>query len=202
MQFSRETRAKQLAPLKWIVATGVITLLCACDPQNIYNTESQQQNTAQAEAKEQSLQPAVGYYCGNVHLTDSDEDFDANLSLQIIEDNEHSSSSTDPTDTVQVPKLAGSLTFPAIKNQGSAAYSTLPELMQATGGTEAISFTYGDYNPGTQIINLPFNVPNGPQGDYGSLSGTLNGNQFSGTWYSESSQAVGTFTLTKCGGQS
>jgi hypothetical protein len=177
-------------------------LLCGCDPQNTYNSEAAKQNTAETQAKMAELQPAEGDYCGSMYLKQADMYFVVNLTLKAVLDNAHSSSSTDPTDTVQVPKLAGAMTFPAIVNQGSAAYATLPDLMQATGGQVSLSFTYGDYNSVDSTINLPFSVPNGPQGNYGEVTGTLDGNVFSGSWYSESSRLVGTFSLNKCEGAS
>jgi hypothetical protein len=176
-----------------------MALFAGCDPQNTYNSEAAQQNTAQADAKANALHPAEGNYCGTMHLVQSNLDFEVHLTLKVVSDNVHSSSSTDPTDTVQVPKLAGTMTFPAIANEGSAAYSTLPDLIQATGGYGSVAFTYGDYNPMNHKINLPFTVPGAAQGNYGAVTGGLEGDTFTGSWYSEASQLVGTFTIDKCG---
>jgi hypothetical protein len=185
-------RARILIPL-----AGALALPFGCSPQPAYSPEALRQDTADAQAKSDSLQPAVGDYCGSMHLLKSGSDFKVELDLEVVEDNTHSSSSTDPTDTVQVPKLAGSMSFPAITNAGSAAYSSLPDLIQATGGYGTVSFSYGDYNPVNQVINLPFTLPGG-QASYGSVNGTLAGTTFSGTWFSESGQKVGTFSLARC----
>jgi hypothetical protein len=180
----------------------LLLLLAGCDSQDLYNSQNQKQATTEADAKIAALQPAVGRYCGKMHMIESDQDYDTNLSLQVVQQNIHSSTSQDPTDTVRVPMLAGSLRFPAIDAAGSDAYSTLPDLVQATGGYGAVSFSYGDYNPLNQSLNLPFAV-NGqaPGVYYGTVTGTLDGGAFTGQWYSESSRLVGSFTLTKCQGQ-
>jgi hypothetical protein len=101
------------------------------------------------------------------------------------------------------------MVFPAIRNLGDAAYETLPDLMRATGGSDHIAFTYGDYVPSTQVLNLPFTVPNYSGGDYGAVIGVLSSITttksgvsttvwtYEGTWYSDSSQAVGHFILKR-----
>ena len=101
----------------------------------------------------------------------SEADFKVELVIKRGDQNIHSSQSQDPTDTVQVPKLVGYMQFPAIESEGSAACMTLPALMEATRGFRAISFTYGDYDPLTRQIYLPFSVPGHPQGDYGEVEG-------------------------------
>lgn len=186
--------------LRTAAGLGFILLASgSCDSQSIYNSQSQQQDTEDVAARIAELQPAVGTYCGSVHMIQSDQDYQANLKLQIVEQNEHSSTSQDPTDTVRVPMLGGNLSFPALANQGQAGYSTLPDLIQATGGYGAVGFTYGDYNPLDKTVNLPFSLPGAAAGStYGSLVGTLDDSGLAGQWYSQSSQLLGTFTFTLC----
>ena len=187
-------------------AFGIVFLLClsvflvSCGKQNTYNTNAARQNSIAAFEKAKELRPAIGKYCGLMHLLKSDTDFDVELELHRGDDNIHASTSQNPVDTVQVPKLAGYMQFPAIENQGSAAYMTLPLLMEATGGYRAISFTFGDYDPLTQRIYLPFLVPGHTQGNYGEMRGTLNlaTSRFAGVWYSNSYEELGAFDLPRC----
>lgn len=176
-------------------------LLAGCGKQNTYNANSARWNSLAVSEKAKALLPAINKYCGLMHLIKHDIDFDVELLIQRGDDNIHSSVSQDPTDTIQVPKLVGYMRFVAIQDQGSAAYLTLPPLMAATGGFSAISFTYGDYDPLTRRVYLPFSVPGHTQGNYGEVRATLDTNtkHLSGVWYSNSFEELGSFDLPPCG---
>jgi hypothetical protein len=176
----------------------ILPLVNSCSQQNTYRQDAQDQNRLEATNKAKELQVVVGTYCGKMHLIQSGADFDVTLSLAQGQDNAHSTQSADPTDTVQIPKLFGEMSFPAIHNEGGAAYQTLPDLIAATGGSESVSFTYGDYDPTKQEIYLPFTVAGHDQGNYGDASCTYIQGHLHGTWLSNSYQPVGTFEMDLC----
>ncbi len=179
--------------------------LCAgCGNQPTYNANTQRWNSLAVSEKAKALQPAINSYCGAVHLIAGDADVDTVLVIQRGDDNVHSSQSQDPTDTIQVPKLVGFMRFPTVESQGSAAYMTMPALMEATGGFAVISFTYGDYDPETGHVFLPFSVPGHTQGNYGELRANLDlaSKQLSGVLYSNSYEELGSFELPPCASSS
>jgi hypothetical protein len=200
------------AVLLSLALSVVGTALYGCGKQNTYSADSDTAKALAAQAKSNALQPAVGHYTGKMHMKSGDAYFVVTLDLAVNSDNVHSSDSTDPTDTAEVPTLKGGMNFPAIENAGSSAYATLPDLMKATGGEGTVPFPYGYYVPGTQKINLPFTIP-GYSGTFGSVVGDLKSYsvldnrtgktvtvwKFTGIWYSDSSQEVGTFDFTKDG---
>ena len=183
-----------------LVSTFLALCLVGCSKQDTYNANAVRWNSLAVSEKAKALQPAVNKYCGNMHLMKSDADFDVELQMERGDDNIHSSQSQDPTDTIQVPKLVGNMKFPAIHKEGSAAYITLPALMEATGGFYAISFTYGDYDPITHRVYLPFSVPGHTQGNYGEVRAILDigTKHLVGVWYSNSYEEVGSFDLPPC----
>jgi len=175
-------------------------IFAGCGKQDTYNANTVRWNSLATSEKAKQLQPAVNHYCGIMHLLQSDADFKVELQIERGDENIHSSQSQDPTDTIPIPMLVGFMQFPAIQNQGSASYLTLPALMEATGGYQAISFTAGDYDPLTGHVYLPFSVPGHTQGNFGEVRGNLNINtkHLSGVWYSNSFEELGAFDLPPC----
>lgn len=168
-----------------------------CSKQNTYHDDAAKQSAVEAQVRDQQLAPVLGTYCGKMHLVRSGMDFDVNMIVVRGEDNVHAPQSSDPTLTVRVPKLAGSMRFPAVENAGSSAYVSMPELIQATGGYGVLPFDNGDYDPQTRQIYFPFSVP-GHQGEYGEVRGAFNNGRYTGTWLSNSYRTVGTFELNQC----
>jgi hypothetical protein len=186
--------------LRAACSLGLILLFnSSCDSQNVYNSQSQQEDTDDTAARIAELQPALGNYCGSLHMIQSDQDYQANLTLNLATQDVHSSTSQDPTSTVRLPMLGGSMTFPQLVNDKNSPYSDMPDLIQATGASGSIGFTTGDYNPLDKSINLPFTAAGSQAGTiYGSVVGTLNGNTFTAQLFTQSSQLLGTFSFTKC----
>jgi hypothetical protein len=175
----------------------ILSFLSSCGTQNTYRSDAQQNSDLETQIKTQELSPVANTYCGEMLLTQSKRNFQVVLTLYVGHQNEQSPASQDPTDIVQVPVLQGSMTFPAFSNSGGAPDDSLPDLTAAMGNHGSISFTSGDYNATQNQLSLPYTVA-GYTGDYGQITGTLQGNQLSGSWSANSFTNFGTFVLTQC----
>lgn len=175
-----------------------------CSQQNTYRDDAARQNAVESQARDQVLAQVVGSYCGKMHLKKSGLDFDVVIVLARGENNLHSPQSSDPTLNARVPKLAGSMHFPAVDAAGEDVQHAYPELYADMGGTGAVTFDNGDYTVADHRIYLPFSVPGHANGEYGEVRGTFNGGEFTGEWLSNSFKAVGTFDviLGQCTGDS
>jgi hypothetical protein len=131
-----------------------------------------------------------------MHLLKSGLDFDVVIALARGEDNLHSPQSSDPTLNARVPKLAGSMHFPAVDKEGENVQHAYPELYSDMGGTGAVTFDNGDFTLADHQIYLPFSVPGHTQGEYGEVRGNFDGSDYSGSWLSNSFKPVGTFDVT------
>jgi hypothetical protein len=76
-------------------------------------------------------------------------------------------------------------------------YANFQELFQPMGGIGRITFDFGDYNPISQDLVLPYTVPNYSNGNFGEISGKLTENHFIGTWFSNPFGIVGNFDIVK-----
>jgi len=181
--------------------TLFLSLISACgSQQNTYREDAARANTIDAQLTTRKLSAVTGAYCGSVHLNASDEDFTANLELNVQMPNTHSNA-VSPASTTQQPQLSGNMEFPVLlSSAGSANYSVNADLMAATGGAAQLSINYGDYDPNQKPqLNLPFTVPSHPQGNYGQLQGNLLvSGHIVGTWYSNSFKEIGSFDFALC----
>jgi len=176
-----------------------------CSQQNTYRDDALRQNAVESAQRDAILAPVIGTYCGNMHMVDSGADFQVELVLARGEDNLHSSQSTDPTLTAQVPKLAGGMHFPKADAAGEDLIHAYPELYMDMGGVGAVTFDNGDFTPSAGStsngkIYLPFSVPGHTNGEYGEVSGTITNGEFTGSWNANAFRSRGNFDVVpgKC----
>jgi hypothetical protein len=175
----------------------VSSMFISCGPQNTNQQNLLAQNDADTSAKMAALAPAEGDFSGSMTMASSQQNFDVDVQIKRVLENTHPESSTDPTVTAQVPKLAGGMHFPLIDQISATDFPFFSEMLQPMGGYQTVLFDFGDLDAATGALLLPYSVPGYSQGVFGELTGTLTGSQFSGTWFSKSFGTVGSFTLTK-----
>jgi hypothetical protein len=134
-----------------------------------------------------------------VVLSASGQAFDANIIVKRTLETRRDPQSDDPTQTVSIPTLGGSLHFPAVQEILDHHPEDIPgfhELLDPLGMFATVTFDLGDYNPATQQLVLPYDVPGYAGGSFGELTGTLSGGKFTGDWFSKPFGDAGTFVLT------
>jgi hypothetical protein len=195
MKFNATFRsALLLALLAQILGTA------GCGQQNSERQSVLKQDDADTQAKFDDLAPADGLYTGPLYLKSTDQVFTVNLDIKRVTEPEHSQDSQDPSDTISVPKLSGAMTFPALDNISQEDRASFGALMDPMGHYTTATFDYGDFDPSTTQLTLPYSV-SGSTGTYGEMSGTLviNPNtglyHFSGSWFSKPFGTVATFEL-------
>ncbi len=180
----------------------VLFIASACEQQS-YQADVSSQNNADTQATWDQLAPAEGTYKGTMHLAASNQDFECELQVQRLIKTENTPATTaDPTQTVQVPQLGGSLHFKVIdrlyQDKDSSLFSDFNSLLEPMGLQYSVLFDHGDYQSQTQIMTLPYSVI-GYDKIYGELTGTLSNGEYKGTWTSKNDGTVGTFDLTQGG---
>lgn len=170
--------------------------LLSCGPQPTARDRVNAQYDADQKAKESDLAPAEGTYKGTMLLAESHQKFDFRLEVRRIVHNERAPQSQNPSETVQIPKLSGSLSFPALDRLSIVDYANFQALLNPLGGFSRVMFDYGDYNPNTKILVLPYAVPGYSSGNFGELTGNLNTSHFTGKWFAKPFGDVGTFDAT------
>ena len=168
----------------------------ACDVQRTAREKISLQYNSDRQNKYAELNPAEGTFSGLMHLKASDQNFLCLLTLQRVSIIERAPQSQNPSETIEVPKLSGSMTFPALANMDIQDYGNFQELLSPLGGNMRVLIDYGDYSPMSQNLILPYSIPGYAQ-TYGEISGRIVNNHFIGTWFSSPLGEVGTFDIVR-----
>ena len=169
----------------------------ACELQKTAREKANLQYSSDKQTKYKELEPADGIYSGSMHLINSDQDFRVLIDVKRTSIIERVPQSQNPSETIEVPKLSGSMTFPALTNLDLRDYLHFQELLKPMGGVLIVTFDFGDYSALSQSLILPYTVPGYASGLFGEVSGTLQGDHFIGTWFTNPLGDVGTFDLIK-----
>jgi hypothetical protein len=185
-----------------VIILATATLMAGCGQQNTDHENLNAQYNADSQAEYEKQQPADAVWTGKVHLIQSDQDFDATLSIHREWVNSHVSGSPDPTSTTELPTLKGNLDF-AVLDEKDIASDDLSNLRMPLGQGDSAQFDFGNYSDKTQVMVLPYSVAHYALGTFGSLSGKITGNHYQGTWYANYIQGgkVGTFDFVKAASQ-
>lgn len=202
-----KTGKKQLQTSRLLVAAIFAgALFAGCDSaQTTYRDTLNKQNDAFSEKNKADLSPAAPedkstVYSGTVHLNDSDQDFDCVVELEMTSEFTRISQGEDQTTTVEVPKLTGSMRFPVLDGISIEDMSSYAALTRPMGSYSKVLFDFGNYNPRSHRMILPYLVPGYSGSSFGELQGTLVGGHYVGTWFSKPFGDVGTFKLTRSQG--
>jgi hypothetical protein len=180
-----------------IIFIGLTTILSACGQVNSHRENERQQNQADVTAELKDLAIAEGSYTGTITMKADGREYDAQIILTRVFENVHPGSSQDPTQTINLPKLSGNLTFAVLKNTTYAQYSQYPALIQPMGGFALLAFSYGDYDPESKRMTLPYNVSGYSNGNFGELFGKFQNGEFTGKWFCQPLGLVGDFAFSK-----
>ncbi len=171
-------------------------ILTGCGTAQNHRQSTRSETEADTQAEFQDLAPAEGHYEGKMTILKSREVFDVVLDIKRVYQNERLNQGQDPTQTVNIPKLSGSMQFPLLQEIGMSDYSHYSDLIDPMGGFTMTMFDFGDYEPNTHLLVLPYTVSGYSQGSFGELQGHLENNKFTGTWFSKPLGTVGKFTMT------
>lgn len=155
------------------------------------------QNAVLTQERLGELGPAEGSYSGRVRLLRSNQTYAAELTIKRVRDIVRATQPDQPTDTVEVPKLVATLTFPSIERAASRELPKYKDLLLPMGNMRRLIVDYGNFYPATHALTLPYMVPGYAQGPYGELAGELSGDRFTGTWFAKPLGDVATFEFIK-----
>ena len=128
--------------------------------------------------------------------------FDATLELDRVYVNARLSGSEDPTQTLNLPQLSGSMTFTLLEKTSVSDYKNYSDIINPMGGFSTVLFDYGDYDTHTHLLVLPYGVSGYNQGNFGELQGELKDGTFTGTWFAKPLGVVGKFSFVQTQGDS
>ncbi|MEO5968955.1 MAG: hypothetical protein ABIQ95_03435, partial [Bdellovibrionia bacterium] len=169
----------------------------ACEAQKTAREKANLQYSSDKQTKYKELEPAEGIFSGSMHLIDSDQDFSVLLEVKRIIMIERAPQSQNPSETIEVPKLSGAMTFPALSHLDLRDYGYFHELLGPMGGFLRVMFDFGDYSSLSQNLILPYTVAGYSLGNFGEVSGILHDGHFKGTWFANPFGDVGTFDIVK-----
>lgn len=179
--------------INWIALFGN----CACDVQRTAREKVNLQYNSDRQNKYKELEPAEGTFSGLMHLIASNQDFIFRLEIKRVSIIERAPQSQNPSETIEVPKLSGAMTFPALIHLDLRDYGSFQELLNPMGGFLRVIFDFGDYSPTSQNLILPYTIPGYAFGSFGEVSGILQDGHFRGTWFSNPFGDVGVFDIIK-----
>jgi hypothetical protein len=179
--------------LQILIALG----LCACGQSQNHRQSTRAQNEANTQAALKDLKPAEGHFEGTMQMTKSGHTYDVTLDLVRIFENVRQGQSSDPTQTVNVPKLQGAMRFPVLDKDKTdvSERGRYNEILNPMGGFSTAQFNSGDFDPDTHLMVLPYNVSGYSLGNFGELQGKLENGTFTGHWFSKPLGNVATFSL-------
>lgn len=180
-----------------ILGLGFIT---GCNDHAPLRENANAQVNALAQAKLSELAPAEATYTGKMHMFRNNSDYDAVLIVKRVVDTKVGSSADQPSETVEVPKLTANLNFPFLDSLSTEEKWKHDDLLDPMGRYWNIAVDYGNYNPTSHVMTLPYAVSGYTQGNFGDLSGTLVNGHFVGTWYAKPLGDVASFDLVKSSG--
>jgi hypothetical protein len=169
----------------------------ACDLQKTAREKANLQYDSDKQTKFKELEPSEGQFIGSMHLIASDQNFDVVLNVKRVIMIERAPQSQNPSETIEVPKLSGSMSFLALSNMDPRDYAYFQELLKPMGGYLIVTFDFGNYSSLSKSLILPYIIPNQSNGPFGVISGILEGDHFKGTWFANPLGNVGTFDLIR-----
>jgi len=170
-----------------------LALGCSKNPDHRQSTRDQVE--ADAAAQMADLKPAEGEYDGVVHLRKSHQNFRCHLSLKRVYENIRNPQGSDPTGTANIPKLSGVLSFPVLDALDERRRADYAELTDPLGQFAQALFDFGDYDPQTNLMVLPYNISGYSQGSFGEFTGELHAGVYKGTWFAKPLGEVANFEL-------
>ena len=190
-----------LPPFSIFLILGVIwiSLLAssACELQKTAREKANLQYSSDKQTKYKELEPAEGTFSGSMHLIESDQDFNVLLEVKRVTMIERAPQSQNPSETIEVPKLSGAMTFSALTHFDLRDYGNFQELLKPMGGFLRVIFDFGDFSSLSQNLILPYSIPGYSLGTFGEISGVLQNGHFKGTWFANPFGDVGTFDIVK-----
>ena len=179
----------------WILWMAILISLSCCVKTSSNRQAEKSQNEADSNAEENELRPAVGRFEGQMLMARSRKKYNVVLETKIIF--RIIPSPRDPTVNISIPKLAGYLRFPILKNPTPEKLIRYQEIVSPLGGYTMAAFERGDYDRSTVNLNLPYTVPKFGDANFGSFQGQLIEGVFVGQWNSRIESMVGTFNLIR-----
>jgi hypothetical protein len=171
--------------------------ISACGTSTSHRQTQRDQNEADSNAQMSDLGPAEADYDGTMTMVQSQQSLRVKLSIKRVYENVRPRQPQDPTQTINLPKLSGFLRFPVLDKMDPSDYGHYSEIINPMGGFSTVLFDYGDYDPKTKLMILPYNVSGYNQGSFGELQGELHGGVFTGTWFAKPLGVVGHFVLNQ-----
>ncbi|MDB5039138.1 MAG: hypothetical protein JWQ35_2666 [Bacteriovoracaceae bacterium] len=180
----------------------IFMMSCADDDHQSSRDRVNAQNNATAEAKKQELLQAEGTYSGKLHMEKLNQDVDVIFNLKRFTENIRTPQADQPNETVQISKLAGTISFPILDHSDGKDIDMLSDsnftvLLNAMGRYRRVMIDYGDFNTKTLELNLPYQVPGYSQGNFGEFTGELSGDAYAGNWYAKPYGTVGNFVVIR-----
>jgi len=173
----------------------VVSLASACGKASSERQVEITKDEADARAQENDLKPAVGRFEGQILIAESHRRIDAVLETKIVY--RAVPSPADPTIIISVPKLAGSLIFPALKNLSIEDLVAYSDVTNPLGGFILAGFDLGDFDRNTKALNLPYTVAQFGTAPFGAFQGMLTNGNFVGLWSARNESHVGSFNLIR-----
>jgi hypothetical protein len=169
----------------------------ACGSPVNHRQATRDQHEADVQVEMRDLGTAEGHYEGTVVLAKDGHSYGAVLDLQRVYENMRLTQAEDPTQTINLPKLSGSLKFPFLEKVSVDSFKKYADLTNPMGGFSILLFDFGDYDPQTQLLVLPYGVNGYDQGSFGELQGKLSDGVFTGSWWAKPLGEVGSFRFTQ-----
>ena len=154
------------------------------------------QYSADYSAKALELQDAVGIWSGTMHLISYSRPFDCVVTLGIVPQIEKSPQSESPSETARIATLGGNIAFPALAHLKPEDEEGLAPLLAPLNWISHVDLSYGDYGRSDHTFALPY-LDSKHESTFGHFSGTIDGDQMTGTWSANDFGDVGTFVLNR-----
>ncbi len=193
LDFDRNLKNRFSLPL--IVLFNILNTSCGTPATNQETVN--RKNNEFTLSKQEDLLLAESVYKGTVHLNSSAQDFDCVLEIQRSSEFTRIPQNQNSRETIEVPKLSGSMGFPALENIQVSDLSSYSSLTAPMGGFLRVIFNFGNYNSYTRKLILPYTVPGYTQNSFGQLDGTLIDGNYQGTWFSKPFGVVGRFNFVQ-----
>ncbi|MBY0472209.1 hypothetical protein K2X30_13670 [bacterium] len=180
---------------QWVGILLLAAMGSSCNDHAPIRDGNNAQNAAFTTARWAELEPAAGTYKGVMRMTETGNEYACTLILTRMLDLVTANGTPVPTETIQVPKLYGTLMFDAMANETDN--TKFEELLYPLGHYWKMVFDYADYNTSTHSMVLPYTVSSYNKGPFGQLFGRLESGEFVGSWNSRYGENVGEFTLRR-----
>ncbi len=180
---------------QWAGIVFLAAAVSSCNEHAPIRDGNNAQNAAFTAARWAELEPAAGTYKGVMHMRETGNEYDCTLILTRMLDLVKANTTPVPTETIQVPKLYGTLFFDKLANETDN--SRFEELLLPLGYFWKMVFDYADYNSSTRSMVLPYTVSSYSKGPFGQLLGQLDSGEYVGSWSSRYGENIGQFTLRK-----